>query len=82
VIKDGYNGRLVAVEDIPRIPEFINELLSSPEQCTRLRRGAREWALRELRTWTERIDFEVSWIEQRLAKCSNRTEPRPYVSEG
>jgi glycosyltransferase involved in cell wall biosynthesis len=66
VIRDGVNGRLVALRNLHRLPDYVRALIDSPEERARLEAGAREWAAREMRTWTERIDYEIDWLMSRM----------------
>jgi glycosyltransferase involved in cell wall biosynthesis len=65
VIRDGVNGRLIPLRLLPRLPDFVRALIDSPEERAKLEAGAREWAAREMRTWTERIDYEIDWLMSR-----------------
>jgi glycosyltransferase involved in cell wall biosynthesis len=70
VIKDRVNGRLLPVESLPLLPGVVRDLMASPDERARLRAGARQWAEREMRTWQERVDFEIDWLSRHM-----RAEP-------
>lgn len=66
VIKNGVNGRLLPTADLPRLPSVVRDLIASADERAQLRAGARQWAGREMRTWQERVDFEIEWLSQHM----------------
>jgi glycosyltransferase involved in cell wall biosynthesis len=66
VIKDGWNGRLVSMEQLGRLPEIVEELIADSATRERLQQGARDWGRSEMRTWDERIVYEIDWLRVRL----------------
>jgi glycosyltransferase involved in cell wall biosynthesis len=71
VIKDGWNGRLVSMGELHRLPVIVDQLIADSPARERLQQGAREWARREMRTWDERIAYEIDWLRSRLGLASS-----------
>ncbi len=58
-IRNGENGILLEYEDLPKLPEFIKELLANEELRNRLGANARKFAEENFWSWEERIDAEI-----------------------
>lgn len=71
VIKDGWNGRLVSMGELHRLPAIVDQLIADSPARERLQQGAREWARREMRTWDERIAYEIDWLSSRLGLANS-----------
>jgi glycosyltransferase involved in cell wall biosynthesis len=61
-VQNGVNGVLLEYEDLPKLPEVIEELLADEERRERLGANARQFAEEHFWTWEERIDAEVQEV--------------------
>jgi len=67
-VRNGETGMLLEVEDLGRLPNVLNELLSSSELCSRLGQNAASYARQHFWTWDQRMDAEVSLAETLLER--------------
>jgi glycosyltransferase involved in cell wall biosynthesis len=68
VVTHGVNGLLLPVDDGERLVSALEMLINSPVERQRLRKGAREWADGNLVSWISRMDREVKWLEDKVAR--------------
>ena len=71
LIKHNYNGLLVNVDEIDRLPDTILSLLTNEDHAKELGENAQRFMLDNWPTWEERTGWEADLIE---ALCSNDPE--------
>jgi glycosyltransferase involved in cell wall biosynthesis len=70
VIKNEVNGVLLRALDLEKLPDIINRLLTDDENRNRLGKEAREYALKNFWSWEERVQTEVSLVEDLFGNAS------------
>ena len=71
LIKHNYNGLLVNVDEIDRLPDTILSLLTNEDHAKKLGENAQRFMLENWPTWEERTGWEAELIE---SLCSNDPE--------
>ncbi len=77
-IKDDYNGVLVEVDEVDRLPGLIVSLLRDDERRERIGRNAERFMIDNWPTWEQRVNMEVEIIE---ALCSNDSRKLAPIKE-
>jgi glycosyltransferase involved in cell wall biosynthesis len=67
VIKNKQNGILVNYNDLQNLPSIIDHLINDEKLRNRLGDNAKQYALKNLKTWDERVAMEVELIESMIA---------------
>ena len=67
-IMDGDNGVLLEVEELPRLPEVLRDLLVDEERRRRLGNNARKFAEEHFWTWEERMEHEITAVESLIGR--------------
>lgn len=62
-VKDGVNGRLVAVDDDAALISALQELLADEEERKKLAAGASRWAAEHFDSWDTRVGRELDLID-------------------
>ena len=63
LIKDGYNGILVHVDEIDKLPEKILYILQDDDTRKRIGESAQRFILENWPTWEERVNLETNLVE-------------------
>ena len=64
VIKNGVNGVLLDSSDLKKLPDIVGRLLTDDEYRRRLGENGRQYAIKNFKTWEERVATEVDLIEK------------------
>ncbi|MBH1942058.1 glycosyltransferase family 4 protein [Mobilitalea sibirica] len=64
IIKHESNGILLEVEELSKIPQYINKILDNKEYSIKLGRQAKEFSKVNFRTWKNRIDMELNEVNE------------------
>ena len=63
VIKNGENGILINYDELHNLPTIISHLISDDSLRKKLGNNAKQYALKNFKTWDERVAMEVELIE-------------------
>jgi len=63
IISNGKNGILIDYDDLEKLPTLISRLLKNDDLRRKLGNNAREYALKNFKSWNERVKMEVELIE-------------------
>jgi len=67
VIQDGYNGILLPMDDLARLPTVVIELLTDVSRRQQLEQNALAYTKAQLWNWDERMAVEVDAVERLVA---------------
>ena len=76
VILNNQSGILLEVDELDRLPEVINNLLSDDNFRKSLEENARRYAVKHLETWDKRIEKEVKLVEAICMEEGNSAKRR------
>ena len=66
-MKDEITGVLLEEEDLARLGDVIADILLDDDRRQRLGKGALEFARKNIWTWDQRADVEISEIQELVA---------------
>lgn len=64
VIQDGYNGKIVNLNEIDTLPMIVTNLLKNPDERIRLGNNAQSYVDCHLYSWEQRMNMELKEVEK------------------
>ncbi len=68
VVKNNYNGILIAPDELDSLPNVVIDLLNNSEKRQRIGNNAYNFSQEKLWSWQERISYEIKEVEKLLVR--------------